>query len=123
LAAQGAPLIPKSISLPANPTALSNEPLTAFSPVISIRHPAIIIPSLYRLSEDAKRTVFAEFVQVPVNASLQWSRPIFDWYEGYYRISRIEKRPIVIDAEDMINDSRNVVEKFCEMNGLDHSIY
>ena len=128
---KGAPLIPnakptiedgtstlaKSISLPENPIALSNEFLTTLSPVILTRHPARIIPSLYRLSEDTRRTIFAELF--PVNASLRWSRLIFDWYDEYYRISGIEKRPIVIDAEDMINDSRNVVEKFCDMNGLD----
>lgn len=128
---KGAPLIPntkptvedgtraaaKSISLPENPTVLSNEFLATLSPVILIRHPARILPSLYRLSNDPRKTVFAELF--PVNASLRWSRLIFDWYEEYYRISRIEKRPIVIDADDMINDSRDVIEKFCEMNGLD----
>jgi hypothetical protein len=114
----GASASAKSISLPNNPTALSNEFLTTLSPVILIRHPAKIIPSYYRLSKDAHgTTVFDEFF--PVNASLRWSRLIFDWYAEYYSISGIEKRPIVIDAEDMINDSRNVIEKFCEITGLD----
>jgi len=108
----------KSISLPENPTILSNEFLTTLSPVILIRHPARMIPSCYRICRDALGgTVFDEFF--PVAATLRWSRLLFDWYEEYYRISRIEKRPIVIDAEDMINDSRYVVEKFCEMTGLD----
>jgi hypothetical protein len=50
---------------------------------------------------------------------LRWSRLIFDWYEEYYRISGIKQRLIVIDAEDIINDSYNVTEKFCAMTGID----
>ena len=40
-------------------------------------------------------------------------------YEEYYRVSTINQRAIVIDAEDMINDSRNIAEKFCAIIGLD----
>lgn len=107
----------KSLSLPANPTVLPNDFLATFLPVILIRHPAKIIPSYYRVSRDAHgTTVFDE--DFPMNASLRWLRLIFDWYEECYRISKIE-RPIVIDAEDMINDSHYVTEKFCAMTGLD----
>ncbi|KIM77505.1 hypothetical protein PILCRDRAFT_825279 [Piloderma croceum F 1598] len=110
--------IAKSLSLPANPTVLPNDFLTTFLPVILIRHPAKIVPSYYRASRDVSgATVFDE--DFPVNVSLRWSRLIFDWYEEYYCISEIEQRPIVIDAEDMINDSHYVAEKFCAMTGLD----
>jgi hypothetical protein len=40
-------------------------------------------------------------------------------YEEYYRVSTINQRAIVIDAEDMVNDSHNVAEKFCAIIGLD----
>ena len=117
---EGSAIAPaKSLSLPANPTVLPNEFLTTFLPVILIRHPAKIIPSYYRVvSRDPfGTTVFDE--DFPVEVSLRWSRLIFDWYEEYYCISEIEQRPIVIDAEDMINDSHYVAEKFCAMTGLD----
>jgi hypothetical protein len=116
---EGSAIAPaKSLSLPANPTVLPNDFLTTFLPVILIRHPAKIIPSYYRASRDAfGATVFDE--DFPVDVSLRWSRLIFDWYEEYYCISEIEQRPIVIDAEDMINDSHYVAEKFCAMTGLD----
>jgi hypothetical protein len=108
----------KSHSLPENPTLLSSSFLATLSPVILIRHPAKIIPSFYRASRDTLgSTVIDE--DFPVNASLRWLRLIFDWYEEYYCISKIEQRPIVIDAEDMINDSRNVAGKLCAMTGLD----
>jgi hypothetical protein len=40
----------KPLTLPENPTLLSNNFLTTLSPVILIRHPAKIIPSFYRAS-------------------------------------------------------------------------
>jgi hypothetical protein len=111
-------VLDKSISLPANPTVLSNDFLTTFSPVILIRHPAKIIPSVYRASRDAFG-VTAFDADFPVSTSLRWLRLIFEWYEVYYRISKTKQRPIVIDADDMINDSRNIAEKLCAITGLD----
>jgi len=105
----------KSISLPENPTILPNDPGNVL-PVILIRHPAKMIPSYYRAAKDTfGATVFDE--EFPVNTCFRWSRLIFDWYQTYYHSSNIAQRPIVIDAEDVINDSRNVVEKFCAMVG------
>jgi hypothetical protein len=109
----------KSISLPENPTVLPNDFLATFLPVILIRHPAKMIPSYYRAAKDTYgATVFDE--EFPVNTCFRWSRLIFDWYQTYYRSSNIAQRPIVIDAEDVINDSHNIAEKFCTMVGLDH---
>jgi hypothetical protein len=108
----------KSISLPANPTILSNDFLTTFLPVILIRHPAKVFPSFYRASRDVFRTTVFD-AGFSAHASLRWPRLIFEWYEEYYRISKTEQRPVVIDADDMINDSRNIAEKFCTITGLD----
>jgi hypothetical protein len=108
----------KSISLPANPTVLPNDFLKTLSPVILIRHPAKIIPSFYRVSK-ATNGVMVFDEDFPAYASLRWLRLIFDWYEEYYSISKIEQRPIVIDMEDMINDPHNIAEKLCVIIGLD----
>jgi hypothetical protein len=108
----------KSIALPANPTVLSNDFLKTLSPVILIRHPAKIIPSFYRVSK-ATHGIMVFDEDFPVYASLRWPRLIFDWYEEYYSISKIGQRPIVIDAGDLINDSRNIAEKLCVVTGLD----
>jgi hypothetical protein len=62
----GAPV--KPISLPANPTVLSNDFLKTLSLVILIRHPAKIIPSYYRVRDAYGTTVFDE--DFPMHASL-----------------------------------------------------
>ena len=108
----------ESMPLLANPTLLPTRFLKTVSPAILIRHPGKIVPSFYRASRNTiVTTVFDE--EFPVEASLRWPRLIFDWYEEYYRIAGIKQRPLVIDAEDIINDSYNVIEKFCAMTGLD----
>jgi len=109
-------------SVPINPTILPPSFLRTLSPVILIRHPAKIIPSYYRASKDTfGATVFDE--DFPMQASLRWSRLLFDWYDAYYRSiendwKEGEKWPIVIDAEETIHTSQTMVERLAAVAGF-----
>jgi len=107
-----------------NPTILPDRFLKTLAPILMIRHPAKQIGSVYKTSQMAStdpRTADFEIL-----TSYKFSRLLFDYFRSYYLHEKDgsdgEKVawPIVVDADDLINDTEGLARRFCELVGIDH---
>lgn len=116
-----------------NPTVLPDSFMDSVRPVILIRHPARIIPSYYRAGHQGWLNMEVNDEQFPVDATLRWSRLVFDWYadrmperprssgpdeQPHENPSTETQFPLVLDADDMINDE-GVIRSLCAALQLD----
>lgn len=114
-----------------NPTILPDRFLKTFSPVLIIRHPAKQIASWYKASR-----VFATELDDPdfeLAGTFKFSRLVFDYYKSLYHPKQNGAPngnaqngktvklhwPIVIDGDDVINDTEGMAKRFCSVTGLD----
>lgn len=85
-------------------------------PIILIRHPALMIPSYYRVARDihGARVDDAEF---PINATLRWSRLVLEYYLAQAAVTAVN--PIVIDASALVGpDTEALLVKLCRLAGI-----
>jgi hypothetical protein len=125
-----------------NPTILPDELLQIVTPMIFIRHPAVVLPSWLRAANsDIKlgaHTVDDE--DFSVWTSLRWSRIIFDYLRHIsheqnasgigrstsvrsakgtqYGPSIVATRPYVIDAADVLNNTSATLDMVCTLLGI-----
>ncbi|KAF5339669.1 hypothetical protein D9757_014854 [Collybiopsis confluens] len=105
-----------------NPTVLPDRLVATMTPVIIIRHPAYVFPSWLRAAASYGASVDSPKFKIP--GSLRWQRFIYDFYRAYYdKIDDEEKKgwPIVIDGDDLVEDTQGQMKNFCELVGLDES--
>lgn len=85
-----------------------------------------MIPSYYRAALLGRMEISVHDEEFPVNASLRWSRLLYDWYanqqpqpqpRGTPRNPR-SGWPVVIDADDLINETW-VMPRLCALADLD----
>ena len=122
-----------------NPTILPDELLKIVTPMIFIRHPAVVLPSWLRAANNGfqlgAHTVDDE--DFSVWTSLRWSRIIFDYlrhisHEQHtsgltrqdsahstngrrYGPSIVATKPYVIDAADVLNNTDKTLEMICTL--------
>ncbi|KAJ5106686.1 hypothetical protein N7456_003361 [Penicillium angulare] len=109
-----------------NPTILPNEFLRQVSPTFLIRNPIASFPSHYRAMRDSwygSADTFKESGNsyLKFNMTIRWSRMIYDWYDkqkSSCRENGMNKRPIVLDADDIMTRPEVVIE-YCNLVGLD----
>lgn len=106
-----------------NQTVFPDKWLMSWRPTILIRHPALVFPSLYRTSVDTEGKEAAS--RDPRQASemtWRWSRNLYDFYRQKYEqepsVEDGPQWPIILDADDLINDP-GVVTQYCRIVGLD----
>ncbi|KAM3456648.1 hypothetical protein MY3296_001603 [Beauveria thailandica] len=110
-----------------NPSALPDEFLLQCTPAFLIRHPALAFPSYYRVNllycdGDMAKLENERVPYVARACTLCWTRQLYDWYaEAWTAQGRQAKEPIVLDADDMVQDSL-VVLRFCHLVGLDRAL-
>lgn len=119
---------------PVNPTYLPDRLLKTFAPVFIIRHPAKQVESWYRVTRAYE--MHPNENDFELAASFKPSRRLFEYYVELYRSgakihqtgnsaadapTRLEKWPIVIDGDDLINDAEGLTAKVCETIGIEHS--
>ena len=99
-----------------NPTVLPASFMQSLCPIIIIRHPALMIPSFYRISSDihGARVDDEDF---PVNATFRWSRLVYDYYIALQ--DKESPTPIVIDSSRLLGDPETVMTQCCVRAGLD----
>lgn len=81
-----------------------------FQPIFTIRHPALMYPSLARAMRngiDAKGEPSTTSLM-----TLSWSRFMYNWYMDH------GITPVLIDADDIMN-SPEAVREMCRLSGLD----
>lgn len=101
-----------------NPTIFRTEFLDGVTPVFLIRHPALSIPSFFRKDVLVCKNQ-ADDEDFPIYTALAWSRLIFDSY--ILRAGKSDKRPVVVDAADVVYDTERTLKALCERLEVDWS--
>lgn len=104
---------------PLNLTCLPDEFLQTWSPTFLIRHPAMMLPSLYRTAiSDLGTETFGRPNNEPlkIETTLKWSRALYDFYVSYF--GEGSSWPVVLDADDIMTNP-DVVAKYAKLVGFD----
>lgn len=104
---------------PLNKTSLPDEFLKTWHPTFLIRHPALMIPSLYRTAQkgvemDGKGRATNEPYEV--ETTLDFVRALYEFYVDHF--GQDSQWPVLLDADDVIS-SPELVMKYAELVGLD----
>ena len=127
-----------------NPTVLPEALLELLTPIIFIRHPAIVIPSWWREANSEGSCYDLDDEDVTVWTSLRWTRIVFDYLRtgkhmqapmGLRRrnsISHLQaksptapvvaSRPYVIDAADVVNNTHAILSMLCRLLDNDSAV-
>ncbi|KAI0105337.1 hypothetical protein GGR51DRAFT_199550 [Nemania sp. FL0031] len=102
-----------------NLTTLPDEFLTTWNPTFLIRHPALMLSSLYRtamkdIEVDGRRRAKKEPYEI--EATMKFTRSLYDFYANYF--GKNSQWPIVLDADDVIAYPE-LVKKYAGIVGLD----
>ncbi|KAK5128822.1 hypothetical protein LTR85_000155 [Meristemomyces frigidus] len=100
-------------SLSANPTYIPDRVLKTASPVILTRHPAKVIPSLYRTMLPLAKLQPGD-EDFRVLCSVRWTRIMWDFFAAH----PAAREPILIDADDLLVDAKAHVPKICGLLGI-----
>ncbi|KAK4145157.1 uncharacterized protein C8A04DRAFT_10869 [Dichotomopilus funicola] len=105
-----------------NLTSLPDEFLKIWHPTFLIRHPAMMLPSLYRttladLGPDAER-LKARQGKGPLKheATMKWIRTLYEFFAAY--LPKDSMWPIVLDADDIMK-TPELVTKYAPLADLD----
>ncbi|KAI7637872.1 hypothetical protein KC343_g471 [Hortaea werneckii] len=113
------PTTPSSASepIPENPTYLPDPLLTTLTPILLIRHPALTIPSSWRTESRIKNLSIddEDFYLLTTN---RWSRELLTYLLHRCTASGWRK-PLVIDAYDVVHRTGAVTGRLCGELGLD----
>lgn len=96
-----------------NPTYIPDDLLRTLKPIILIRHPQLMIGSLWRAQQElTQMEPWDEDFEFQI--TLKWTRILYDYYKDQLGIE-----PVVLDSEDFIYNTKAVTDRLCEMYGLD----
>jgi hypothetical protein len=98
-----------------NPTSLPDRFLLSMQPIFQIRHPALMFPSMVRAQSRMDPTSNAQRPMVFCTLTLHPSRVLYDWY---LENAASDRKPRVIDADDIMNDPA-AVRQLCIDTGFD----
>jgi hypothetical protein len=111
-----------------NPTIFPDRLWKTFAPVITIRHPAKQVGSYYKASRISAGSIDSSEFELSLH--YKFSRMLFDYFRKLYqnRQYRLSKGsgapnselqwPIVIDGDDLINDTEGLAQRFCAITHL-----
>ncbi|KAK7398689.1 hypothetical protein QQX98_011931 [Neonectria punicea] len=106
---------------PLNLTILPDEFLKTWNPTFLIRHPAMVLPSLFRTClSDIEIDGFKRAKKEPMapEVTMKWFRTLYDFYTVHFEGD--SHWPIVLDADDVMTNPA-LVSKYSELAGLDPS--
>ncbi|RMZ09072.1 hypothetical protein D0862_03732 [Hortaea werneckii] len=108
---------PHSETIPTNPTNIPETLLATLTPILLLRHPALSIPSSWRTESGIKKLEIDD-EDFYLLTTYRWSRDLFD-YLFQRSTSSGWKRPVVIDAYDIVHRTGALTGKLCGELGLD----
>lgn len=103
---------PSSFKPSTRPTPLSDAVLKSCVPAMLIRHPARIVPSLYR-AETATDMLHIGDEAFTLWSTVRFTRILYEYLES------LGNRPVVVDAEDLVHDTQALVQKLCHALEID----
>ncbi|KAH7184794.1 uncharacterized protein B0J16DRAFT_340473 [Fusarium flagelliforme] len=104
-----------------NLTLFPDEFLKTWNPTFLIRHPALMIPSLYRTSLakiDLKGISRPRREPCRTEVTMRWHRSLYEFYAEHFGNDSVW--PIVLDADDIMLKPE-IVCKYAKLAGLDES--
>lgn len=96
----------------ANPTVIPDDYLNSYTPVMTIRHPILMVDSIYRCQ-------LPIMGQLPTDedfeamGTLRWCRILFDYYKARGHT------PALVEAVDYIWNTKPTLDKLCQVIGID----
>lgn len=109
-----------------NPTIFPDRLWKTFAPILVIRHPAKQIGSYYKASRVSAGSIDSS--EFEIATSYKFSRQIFDYFRKIYEERETDgtevpdnkaQWPLVIDGDDLINDTRGIADRLCAITHLD----
>ena len=133
------------ISKISNPTVIPDELLGLVTPIVFIRHPAIVIPSWWREVNNQGSCYDLDDEDVTVWTSLRWTRMVFDYLRSSKHMQRsqplrlqrrntiashattptapvVASQPYVIDAADVLDNTHAILSMLCRLLDIDTAI-
>lgn len=103
-----------------NLTSMPDEFLKTWKPTFLVRHPAMMLPSLYRTCQDFEVDGFRRPNDQPmvVERTMKWVRTLYEFYNEYF--GEENQWPLVLDADDIMKNPE-LVTKYARLAGLDPS--
>ena len=95
-----------------NPTYVPDWIFDTCSPIMVIRHPALMVPSFYETMHRISYNLPGD-EDFKLCTSLHYCRLIFDVFESQGR------RPIVVDGEDVVWRTEEMTNNVCKALGID----
>ncbi|KIK65767.1 hypothetical protein GYMLUDRAFT_158851 [Collybiopsis luxurians FD-317 M1] len=106
-----------------NPTFVPDRFMNTLTPIFIIRNPARMIPSWYKnISEHFGGTT--KDSEWHFTASFHWCRIVHDYYDEYFKAHPrpgYSNVPLVVDGDDLILYTTDIMEQVCELIHLDSS--
>ncbi|KAF9258264.1 hypothetical protein L218DRAFT_948508 [Marasmius fiardii PR-910] len=111
------------VEAPTNPTFVPDRFMNTLTPIFIIRHPARMVPSWYKNISDhfGGTTKDSEW---PFTSSFLWCRIVFDYYDEYFKANPRPghpAHPLVVDGDDLIQHTTDIMTQVCELIHLDSS--
>lgn len=105
--------MPDPASLSSNITHFPGPLLDSLTPIVLVRHPALLVPSVYRmnLTISELRPGDDDFAYM---CSLLYARVLADWMRDVKG-----REVLVVDGEDACWRTRQVIERLCARIGID----
>ncbi|KAI7154025.1 hypothetical protein KC349_g7938 [Hortaea werneckii] len=104
-------------SIPENPTNIPDPLLATLTPILLLRHPALSIPSSWRTESGIKKLEIDD-EDFYLLTTYRWSRDLFTYLLSQSTSSGWRK-PMVIDAYDIVHRTGALTGKLCGELGLD----
>lgn len=100
-----------------NPTFLPDDIFDSFTPIIIIRHPGLILGSLWRTQKPILKVKAEGSKGLTMMTSLQFAKMWFDAKKSAAK----DSEPIVVDAEDFVYNTEPTMTELCLRLGIDPS--
>lgn len=97
-----------------NPTHIPDDILETLTPVLLFRHPLLSIPSIYPKLNPVSG-IEPDDEDFEISITLRWTQYIYDYFVS------IGRRPIVVEAQDFVWNTKPTMDKLCRELGIDES--
>lgn len=95
-----------------NPTYIPNEIMDTLTPIFVIRHPILMVDSVYRTGLGVM-SVDPTDEDFHLLHTLRWCRILYDYFVDQ------GKKPVIVEAQDFIYKTKETMGKLCTTVGID----
>ncbi|KIY53985.1 hypothetical protein FISHEDRAFT_54786 [Fistulina hepatica ATCC 64428] len=106
-----------------NPTLLPDRFFKTLAPIFCVRNPIRMMSSWWKAAGQPNTMgLFPEHPEWHLYYQYSFLREVFDCYKAFFEAQgNADKWPVVIDGDEVVTDTVEVMEGFCEATGLPKS--